>query len=239
MRCDRFDGFPCLTDGKADAHVLCVRPRAQASQRHAAHARQGGAARDRRAGRTVTAWSSTAAARGDLRRRHRRRARAAPPTLPRCCCARPATSTRTASPTPPAWSGRHYMAHLNSGVIAISQTPNDDEVPEDARGQRLLLGRRGLRPAARPHPDARQVRPQHPARRRAVVRARRRARLHGQARDRLLADDGGPPAPGQPRHRRPRRRHPPLQDLLQHRAAQAAAGASSRACSGRWAATRR
>jgi choline dehydrogenase-like flavoprotein len=26
VRCDRFDGFPCLTDGKADAHVVCVRP---------------------------------------------------------------------------------------------------------------------------------------------------------------------------------------------------------------------
>src|ERR687898_2491076 len=26
VRCDRFDGFPCLTDGKADAHVICVRP---------------------------------------------------------------------------------------------------------------------------------------------------------------------------------------------------------------------
>src|SRR5689334_18755990 len=26
VRCDRFDGFPCLTDGKADAHVRCVRP---------------------------------------------------------------------------------------------------------------------------------------------------------------------------------------------------------------------
>src|SRR4051794_26731787 len=26
VRCDKFDGFPCLTDGKADAHVLCVRP---------------------------------------------------------------------------------------------------------------------------------------------------------------------------------------------------------------------
>ena len=29
MRCDRFDGFPCLTDGKADAHVRCVRPALQ------------------------------------------------------------------------------------------------------------------------------------------------------------------------------------------------------------------
>ena len=87
------------------------------------------------------------------------------------------------------------MAHINSGVIAISQTPNDDEVPEDARRQRLLLGRRRLRAAARAHPDARQERPQHPARRRAVVRARARARLHGQARDRLLAHDRGPAAP--------------------------------------------
>src|ERR671911_612019 len=26
VRCNRFDGFPCPTDGKADAHVRCVRP---------------------------------------------------------------------------------------------------------------------------------------------------------------------------------------------------------------------
>ena len=29
IRCDRFDGFPCLLDGKADSHVLCVRPSLQ------------------------------------------------------------------------------------------------------------------------------------------------------------------------------------------------------------------
>jgi choline dehydrogenase-like flavoprotein len=29
IRCDRFDGFPCLADGKADAHVRCVRPALQ------------------------------------------------------------------------------------------------------------------------------------------------------------------------------------------------------------------
>src|SRR5215218_3543321 len=29
VRCDRFDGFPCLTDGKADAHICCVRPALQ------------------------------------------------------------------------------------------------------------------------------------------------------------------------------------------------------------------
>ena len=47
VRCDRFDGFPCLTDGKADAHVRCVRPALDARQRQADHARQGGAPRDR------------------------------------------------------------------------------------------------------------------------------------------------------------------------------------------------
>ena len=40
------------------------------------------------------------------------------------------------------------------------------------------------------------------------------------------------PDPRQPRHGRPPRRHPPRQDLPQHRAAQAPAGASSRTCSG-------
>ena len=48
MRCDRFDGFPCLTDGKADAHVLCVRPALKHAERDAADARAGRAAGDRR-----------------------------------------------------------------------------------------------------------------------------------------------------------------------------------------------
>ena len=39
VRCDRFDGFPCLADGKADAHVRCVRPALRTRQRHPAHAR--------------------------------------------------------------------------------------------------------------------------------------------------------------------------------------------------------
>ena len=26
VRCTHLDGFPCLVDGKADAHVLCIRP---------------------------------------------------------------------------------------------------------------------------------------------------------------------------------------------------------------------
>jgi choline dehydrogenase-like flavoprotein len=29
LRCAKFDGFPCLTDGKADAHVCAIRPALQ------------------------------------------------------------------------------------------------------------------------------------------------------------------------------------------------------------------
>ena len=47
MRCDRFDGFPCLTDGKADAHVRCVRPALSTRTSPCARTR-GRAARDRR-----------------------------------------------------------------------------------------------------------------------------------------------------------------------------------------------
>ena len=208
VRCDRFDGFPCLADGKADAHVLCVRPGARRTPNVTlrTHA-QRRAARDRRLRRARSPrWSSTAAASEE---------RYSADVVVVSCGAvelggaaaalglRPAPErARQLAPTR---SGRNYMAHINSGVIAISQTPNDDEVPEDARRQRLLLGRRRLRAPARAHPDARQDRPQHPARRRAVVRPGPRARLHGQARDRLLAHDRGPAAPRQPRHGRPRR----------------------------------
>ena len=160
VRCDRFDGFPCLTDGKADAHVLLRAPGAHSTTNVTLlHAREGRAARDRRARRARVT-------RG--RRRPPRRARsataptsssspAARSTRRRCCCARPTTGTRNGLANSSDVVGRHYMAHINSGVIAISQTPNPTQVPEDARRQRLLLGRRRLRAPARAHPDARQV----------------------------------------------------------------------------------
>ena len=64
VRCDRFDGFPCLTDGKADAHVLLRAPGARAHERHAAHARARSSGwRPTRAGARSPRSSSTAAAR--------------------------------------------------------------------------------------------------------------------------------------------------------------------------------
>ena len=149
-------------------------PGARAPERHAAHARaRSSASRPTPPGRAVT--------RGRRRPRAAARSATAPTsssspaarsTPPRCCCARPTSGIPTASPTRPASSGRHYMAHINSAVIAISQTPNPTKFQKTLGRQRLLLGRRRLRAPARPHPDARQVRPRHPARRRAVVRAR-------------------------------------------------------------------
>lgn len=39
IRCDTFDGFPCLVDAKADAQVVCVEPALRQPQRHPDHAR--------------------------------------------------------------------------------------------------------------------------------------------------------------------------------------------------------
>ena len=195
MRCDRFDGFPCLTDGKADAHVLCVRPALKhpnvTLRTHAKVERLETDASGRTINRVVV---DRRGVERDVHRRHRRRVvrrrelgGAAAALGLRQAPERPRELVRRRRPP------LHGAPQLRRDRDLAD--PERDEVPEDARDQRLLLGRRGLRPPARAHPDARQVRPQHPARRRAVVRARPRARLHGQARDRLLAHDRGPPAP--------------------------------------------
>ena len=123
VRCDRFDGFPCLTDGKADAHVLCVRPairhdnvtlmtHSKVTRLEASGGEVTGVVVDRR-GATETYT-------GDV-------------VVVSCGAAEsPALLLRSASAEYPNGLangsdqvGRNYMAHINSGVIAISQTPND------------------------------------------------------------------------------------------------------------------
>ena len=92
VRCDRFDGFPCLADGKADAHVLCVRPALQHDNVTLRTPLEGDAARDRRLGAAASpASSSSAAARARPTAPTSSSCPAAPPTRPRCCCARPTT----------------------------------------------------------------------------------------------------------------------------------------------------
>jgi choline dehydrogenase-like flavoprotein len=112
VRCDRFDGFPCLTDGKADAHVRCVRP----ALRHpnVTLLRHAKVERLEASGGAVTRVVST---RGEF---------SADIVVVSCGAANSAALLlRSELANSSGVVGRHYMAHLNSGVIAISQTPNE------------------------------------------------------------------------------------------------------------------
>jgi choline dehydrogenase-like flavoprotein len=125
VRCDRFDGFPCLTDGKADAHVCCVRPALAAHKnlRLITHAKVERLETDE-SGRTVT--------RVHVNRRGAPETYTADVVVVSCGATNSAALLlRSASDQHPRGLanssdvvGRHYMAHINSGVIAISQTPN-------------------------------------------------------------------------------------------------------------------
>ena len=189
VRCDRFDGFPCLTDGKADAHVRCVRPALEhpnvtLKTRHRVLRLETDAS-----GGTVTGVVTD---RGTF---------TADVVVVACGAVNSAALLlRSASDAHPdglanasGVVGRHYMAHLNSAVIAISREPNptrfqktlgvndfySDGVPgfEHPMGHIQMLA---------------QVRPLGPQGGRAAVRARLRARLRGPPRGRLLAHQRGP-----------------------------------------------
>ena len=125
VRCDRFDGFPCLTDGKADAHVRCVRP----ALRHPnvtleTHAR---------VERLETDTSGTTVTGVVVDRGHgRTETYSADVVVVSCGAANSAALLlRSASDAHPRGLanasdtvGRNYMAHLNSGVVALSGAPN-------------------------------------------------------------------------------------------------------------------
>ena len=121
VRCDRFDGFPCPTDGKADAHVVCVRPaltNPNVTLRTNARVRQlqvdpSGHSVERvvvdggevyRADVTVVSCGAVNSA----------------ALLLRSAADRHPNGLANSSGT----VGRNYMAHLNSAVIAVSRTPN-------------------------------------------------------------------------------------------------------------------
>ena len=105
IRCATCDGFPCLVQAKADAHVVCVKPALRypnvtlltgayverietiATGREATRGRRAPRWRGRSATAPTSSWSPAARS---IRRR--------------CCCARPIGRTRTGSPTAPASS---------------------------------------------------------------------------------------------------------------------------------------
>ncbi|MFL5821326.1 MAG: GMC oxidoreductase [Solirubrobacteraceae bacterium] len=124
VRCDRFDGFPCLTDGKADAHVRCIRPALEHDNvtlvRHA------------KVDRLVTDPSGKTVTEVVARRDGAREvftgdvivvscgAVNSAALLLRSACERHPNGLGNSSDQ----LGRNYMAHINSGVIALSRTPN-------------------------------------------------------------------------------------------------------------------
>ena len=124
IRCNKFDGFPCMVDGKADAHVLCVRP----AIAHDNVTLVTGAKVERletdSSGRTVT---GVVAERDGVRVVY-----SADVVVVSCGAVNSAALLlRSASDLHPGGLanssdvvGRHYMAHINSAVIALSKEPN-------------------------------------------------------------------------------------------------------------------
>jgi choline dehydrogenase-like flavoprotein len=124
VRCDRFDGFPCLADGKADAHVRCVRPAlGHENVELVTHAK---------VERLETDSSGNTVSKVVVDRKGSREEYTGDVVVVSCGAANSAALLlKSASDTHPNGLanssdqvGRNYMAHINSGVIALSQTPN-------------------------------------------------------------------------------------------------------------------
>ena len=202
MRCDNCDGFPCIVHAKSDAEVLGVRPALEHANVELWI--------DSEALRLETDESGTAVTgvvvkRADGERdRHRRPRRR---LLRRCQLgAAAAASANERHPNGLANGSDQVGPQLHvpqqpggAGTVAGGEP---DDLPEDARAQRLLLQRPRLRVPAGQHPDGRQVAGADVPRREAR-RDRARADLDAegcrQPRGRLLALDRGSSATREPR----------------------------------------
>jgi choline dehydrogenase-like flavoprotein len=124
VRCEKFDGFPCLADGKADAHVCAVRPALEHPNvtllRHA------------RVERLVTDAGGLTVKEVVVDRGGAMEMYSADIVVSSCGAVNSAAlllrSATDEHPNGLANSsdqvGRNYMAHINSGVIALSKSPN-------------------------------------------------------------------------------------------------------------------
>ncbi|GJD48716.1 6'''-hydroxyparomomycin C oxidase [Methylobacterium crusticola] len=125
IRCDAFDGYPCLTNGKADAQVICVDPALRA---HPNLTLMTGSYVERLvtdpAGRTVTGV--------EVRRGEATETYAGDLVVVACGALSSALLLlRSASDAHPhglangsGQVGRNYMRHNNATVLAISRSPN-------------------------------------------------------------------------------------------------------------------
>jgi choline dehydrogenase-like flavoprotein len=124
VRCTRLDGFPCLVDAKADAHVLCVRPAVEHANVTLKRNSQVVKLETDDGGRAVT---SVVVDRGGERETY-----TGDIVVVSCGATNSAVlllrSANDRHPNGLANSsdvvGRHYMAHINSAVIAISKSRN-------------------------------------------------------------------------------------------------------------------
>jgi choline dehydrogenase-like flavoprotein len=124
VRCSRLDGFPCLVDGKADAHVCAVRPALKTGNVTLLRRAKVERLETDSSGRTVTQVV--------VDRDGRRETYRGGIVVVSCGAVNSAAlllrSASDAHPDGLANSsgvvGRHYMAHINSAMIAISHEPN-------------------------------------------------------------------------------------------------------------------
>ena len=178
---------------------------ARARERHAADERAGRCRLETNAGRHRGDRGRGRARRRDraLRGRHRRRSPAAPRTPRSCCCVSANDKHPNGLANGSDQVGRNYMFHNSQAVLALSREENPTIFQKTLGLNDFYLGERRVRVPAREHPDGRQVAGADVPRREAgrdEARAGVDARAGREARDRLLALDRGPAAPGQPRH---------------------------------------
>jgi choline dehydrogenase-like flavoprotein len=124
IRCDRFDGFPCLVNAKADAHIVCVEPALEypnVTLLTSAYAE-----------RLETSVSGREVTNVQVRHNDAREQYSADVVVVACGAINSAAlllgSASDKHPKGLANSsdvvGRHYMRHNNSALLAISKRPN-------------------------------------------------------------------------------------------------------------------
>ncbi len=214
LRCDPFDGYPSLTNGKADAQIIAIDPTLAAHPNVTL-------LRNAYAERLLTDAGGGRVTGVAVILEGRRHILTADLFVVACGALSSALlflrSGNDAHPDGLAnrsgQVGRNYMRHNNTTVLAISKDPNPTQFQKTLGPQRLLsrprpqpAERLGIPP--RPYPDGRQIRRDAdrggglaglPA-----MAADATVRLYRQALDRFLADLRGSAAAGEP-HLLPRR----------------------------------